>query len=121
VGSFGSLERIDLGFIGPGGIGNMRCHVAFSNLPLNGRVGASRTVPAWTEFRRTIAAFALLYDFVANPAFVGTTCFGHERAFFSLSNRCTNHFNHPLFGILMKKHKKTGKHNSPALNGQTFA
>jgi hypothetical protein len=40
---------------------------------------------------------------MANSAIVRTTLFSHKRAIKTFSNRCTNHWNHPLSKIIKKK------------------
>jgi hypothetical protein len=70
VSSFGSLERIELGLNGGGFCTDMRSQVAIAVFPLYGRVRTSGAVPAGRQFGAAVATLALLYDLMANPAFV---------------------------------------------------
>ena len=95
-GALGCLERIDFLLFLRGCRGNMRCQIAVAVFPFLRRVRTCRAKPAGAVLQCAVAAVTTLYDFMTNPAIVGTPLFGHKWAFNSFSNCCTLHWNHPL-------------------------
>jgi len=69
--SFGSFKRIDFG-LGSYGccVADMRGQIAVAVFPLYGRFRAGSAVPTGLQFGTAVAALALLYDLMANPAVV---------------------------------------------------
>lgn len=112
--SFGCFEGIDFCIWSRRRFNNMRSNVTSSGFPLQRRFRTCGAVPSGRIFSTAIASVTLLYDLVANPTIVRTPLRRHKRAFKTLSNRCTNHWNH----LLSKKLKKRPGIFLPGLNRQ---
>ena len=101
-GAFRCLERIDLLLFLRGCRGNMRSQIAVAVFPFLCRIRTGCAEPTGTILQCAVATVTTLYDFMTNPAIVGTPLLGHKWAFTSFSNCCTLHWNHPLlmlFGV----------------------
>jgi len=95
----------------------MRCQIAISVFPFQRGVRAGIAVPAGGKFLTAFAAFTLLYDYMANPAIIGTSLSGHKRTLFPISDSCTNHLNHPLVILFESTNIKKGlEHICPAFS-----
>lgn len=70
--------------------------VADAIAPFKGRRRARRAKPAGAVLSLPAAAVALLYDLLANPAFVRTSFRRHEGTFYARFNTGASHWNHPL-------------------------
>ena len=72
-------------------------HVAVAVLPLDGRIGARRAVPAGCMLGFAVAAVTLFNRLVAQPAIVSAAVAAHECTLGTFADRFTNHLNHPLW------------------------
>ena len=86
--------------------------VAVSVLPFGCRLRTSRAVPARLKLAGTAASLARFDDHMALAAVVRATGGRHERTFHSLSDRLTNHGNHPL------SNKNAGSKKTRYFNGK---
>ena len=82
--SLGCLERIELGLFYGGSISYMGRQVASPALPFYGRIRACGAIPSGSKLGVPVAAIALLYDLMANPAVERTTFGRHKSALHAL-------------------------------------
>lgn len=90
--ALGSFDGIDFGLgSGIGGRLGMGGEIAMALLPFQSRFRAGAAVPAGILLAGSLAALALLNDFMAGPAVVGTPLGSHKRTFVAFTNSFTNH------------------------------
>lgn len=81
----------------------MSCHIADTVFPFDSGVRGTHTVLSGGIFSDSLAALALINDWVTAASVKITSSLGHEDALSALFYRCTNHDNHILSSENSKK------------------